>query len=148
MEKKLKVFLDSNVLFSAAYMGKGRSRSYLIYDLQGRGFFDIFISGLVVKEAVWNMGRKRPDRLLFLNGLIQNSTVLEDTLILSDIQTLKTLPLNDRIILTTAIYHGMDFFITGNTKDFRDFYLKKIGETLILRPVDFILQPKIFEVFG
>jgi predicted nucleic acid-binding protein len=138
--KNLKVFLDSNVLFSVAYSGKGSSRSHLIYELRSRGGFDIFISELVLKEAVWNMERKKPEHLSFLKGLINKSTVLDDILIRFKNKELETLPLNDRIILTTALYHGMDFFITGNARDFRDFYRKKIGETLILRPVDFIFQ--------
>jgi len=86
------------------------------------------------------MERKKPEHLSFLKGLINKSTVLDDILIRFKNKELETLPLNDRIILTTALYHGMDFFITGNARDFRDFYRKKIGETLILRPVDFIFQ--------
>ena len=50
----------------------------------------------------------------------------------------KTLPENDRIILSSAVYHGMDFFITGNTKDFLTFYNKKLSNTLILTTKDFL----------
>lgn len=51
---------------------------------------------------------------------------------------LLTLPDNDRIILSTAIFCGMDFFLTGNSRDFNSFYHKKIIKTTILTPGDFL----------
>ena len=60
MEKKLTVFLDSNVLFSIAYSGKDRSRSYLLYELQDAGDIEIYISNLVKEEAMFNIKIKKP----------------------------------------------------------------------------------------
>lgn len=68
MEKKLKVFLDSNVLFSIAYSGKGKSRSYLLFELQKLGFIDIYISKLVKKETIFNLNRKKPENISFLKS--------------------------------------------------------------------------------
>ena len=45
---------------------------------------------------------------------------------------------NDRIILSTAVYHKTDVFVTGNEKDFKNLYHKRVLGTLILRPVDFL----------
>ena len=92
--EKLKVFLDSNVIFSAAYSGKEKSRSYLFFELQTLNIIKIYISNLVKFESIHNIKIKKPEKL--------------------------------------------DFFITGNTKDFLTFYNKKLKNTLILTPKDFL----------
>ena len=53
-------------------------------------------------------------------------------------QEILNLPQNDRIIVTTAIYHKADIFVTSNEKDFRNLYHKKVLNTIILRPIDFL----------
>ncbi len=138
MEEKIRVFLDSNVLFSIAYTGRENSRSYLIYEIQSAGILKVYLSGLVCKEAVFNIKIKKPERLNFLNELIKRSKVLDDVLVDTENESVSSLPQNDRIILTTAVSNSMDYFITGNIKDFKNFYRKRIGKTLILKPVDFL----------
>ena len=91
--EKLKVFLDSNVVFSAAYSEKGKSRSYIFFELQNLNIIKIYISNLVKFESIHNIKIKKPEKL--------------------------------------------DFFITGNTKDFLTFYNKKLKNTLILTPQRF-----------
>jgi predicted nucleic acid-binding protein len=138
MERQIKVFLDSNVLFSIAYTGRDKSRSFLVYELQEWGILKVYLSNLVCQEALFNIGKKKPDVELFLRELIQRSKILGD--IAADLQhhEIRKLPENDRIILSTALYNKMDAFPTGNEKDFKKFYNKRIFETLILRPVDFL----------
>jgi len=138
MEKKVRVFLDSNVLFSIAYTGKDKSRSYLIYEIQEIGKLRVYVSKLVCEEARFNIKRKKPEAERLLNELIDRSKVLGD--IAADLKPaeIRTLPLNDRIILATAIYNKIDIFLTGNEKDFRKLYHKRVLDTLILRPVDFL----------
>ena len=113
--EKLKVFLDSNVVFSAAYSGKDKSRSYLFFELQNLNIIKIYISNLVKFESVHNMKIKKPEKLDFLNELLSKADIIEDMYVYYEFT--KTLPENDRIILSSAIYHNIDFFITGNTKD-------------------------------
>ncbi len=136
--EEIKVFLDSNILFSMAYTGKDRSRSYLIYELQDLKALKVYLSKLVCEEALLNIRNKKPASLPFLRELIGRSTVLVD--IKADLkhQQVSRLPVNDRGILSTAVYHKMDFFITGNDKDFHMFYHKKVGDTIILKPADFL----------
>lgn len=138
MEKKIKIFLDSNVLFSIAYTGKDKSRSYLIYEIQTLGMLKVYLSKLVCEEALFNIRRKKPDTEELLNELIDRSEILVD--ISADLKhaEARKLPQNDRIILSTAVYNKMDFFVTGNEKDFKNLYHKKVLSTLILRPVDFL----------
>ncbi len=138
MERQIKVFLDSNVLFSIAYTGKDRSRSYLIYEVQEFGMFKVYVSNLVCQEALFNIRRKRPEAEQLLNELIHKSKVLGD--IAADLkrEEIRKLPKNDRVILSTAVYHKTDFFVTGNEKDFKNLYRKRVLGTLILRPADFL----------
>lgn len=138
MEEKIKVFLDSNILFSIAYTGKEKSRSYLIYEIQSIGNLEVYLSNLVCREAIFNIKIKKPERLILLNELIKKSKILAD--VLADIkhELLNSLPQNDRIILATAISNRMDYFITGNSNDFKNLYHKKLGKTLILKPIDFL----------
>jgi predicted nucleic acid-binding protein len=138
MEKKIKVFLDSNVLFSIAYTGKEKSRSYLIYEIQGMGIIKVCLSNLVCEETLFNIRRKKPDSESLVKELIEKSKILAD--IVADLKhgEIRKLPQNDRIILTTAIYHKADIFVTGNEKDFKKLYQKKVFNTIVLRPIDFL----------
>jgi predicted nucleic acid-binding protein len=138
MERQIKVFLDSNVLFSIAYTGRDRSRSYLSYEIQAFGVLRIYLSHLVCEEALVNIRRKKPDAEQFLRELIHRSKVLGD--ILADVkhEEIRKLPQNDRIILSTAVYHKADVFVTGNEKDFKPLYKRRVLGTLILRPADFL----------
>ncbi len=138
MEKKIKIFLDSNVLFSIAYTGKDKSRSYLIYEIQTLGMLRVYLSKLVCEEALFNIRRKKPDTEELLNELIDRSEILVD--VSADLKhaEARKLPQNDRIVLSTAVYNKMDIFVTGNEKDFKNLHHKKVLSTLILRPVDFL----------
>lgn len=138
MERQIKVFLDNNVVFSIAYTGRDRSRSYLIYELQALGMLKVFISNLVCEEALFNIRKKKPDAEQLLTELIHKSKVLGD--IAADLKyaEVNKLPQNDRIILSTAVFHKTDVFVTGNDKDFKNLYHKRVLGTLILQPVDFL----------
>ncbi len=138
MEKRIKVSLDSNVLFSIAYTGKENSRSFLIYEIQALGILKVYLSNLACEEALSNIRRKKPEAEDLLNELIAGSKVLEDVVTHLSTPVLGKLPLNDRIILSTAVYHKMNVFVTGNEKHFKHLYRKKILNTLILKPVDFL----------
>lgn len=138
--EKIKAFLDSNVLFAIAYSGIEKSRSYLIYEIQSIGKVEVYLSRLVCEEAILNIKIKRPESIELLRDLIKKSKVLADVLVDMKNTLIDKLPQNDRIILSTAVSAGMDCFLTGNTRDFKGLYLKKIGKTLILKPKDFLYK--------
>ena len=141
MEKKIKVFLDSNILFSIAYSGKMKSRSYLLFELQEMRMLEIYLSPLVCNETSFNIRMKKPERLGLLNELISRSHIVDNVLAETGDTLIEDLPQSDRIILMTAVYHQTDFFLTGNEKDFLKLYHHRIGRTLILRPADFLHNP-------
>lgn len=135
---KIKVFLDSNVLFTIVYSGKEISRSYIIYEIQSMGKISVYVSNLVCEKATFNIRIKKPEQLNLLREIIKKSKILADVIIELQIPIFKKLPYNDKVILSTAITNEMDIFLTGNTNDFETLYNKKIGKTLILKPKEFI----------
>ena len=134
----MKVFLDSNVIFSICWSGREKSRSYLLYELQKEGFFHIFISRLVHNEARFNLETRRSEGLALFKELMRETETVSDVSATTDRKELVSLPDNDRIILSTALFHKMDFFLTGNTRDFKSLYHGKIMKTTILTPGDFL----------
>jgi predicted nucleic acid-binding protein len=138
MERQIKVFLDSNVLFSIAYTGKDKSRSYLIYEIQALGMLKVYLSNLVCEETLFNIRRKKPEAEQLLKDLIRRSKVLADVAADFKHPEIHKLSQNDRIILSTAVYHKIDVFVTGNEKDFKNLYHKRVLGTLVLRPVDLL----------
>jgi predicted nucleic acid-binding protein len=136
--EKLTVFLDSNVLFSVAWTGRGKSRSAILFELQSLGFVRLHISRLVLEETLFNLREKRPEAIPFVEELLEAVDILPDLAVAGDDHTLRGLPENDRVILSTAVAHRMDFFLTGNTRDFRNLSRHRIGRTLILTPREFL----------
>lgn len=136
--EKVTVFLDSNVLFSVAWTGREKSRSAILFELQSLGFIRLFISRLVLEETMSNLREKRPEAIPFFEELSGDVKVVPDLVVEGEDRRLKELPENDRVILSTAVAHGMDFFLTGNTRDFRGLYRRRIGRTMILTPREFL----------
>lgn len=134
----MKVFLDSNVIFSICWSGKVKSRSYLLYELQKEGFLSIFISRLVHDEARFNLEARRAAGAPLFEDLMRETEIVPDVSAATDRKEIVSLPDNDRIILSTALFHRMDFFLTGNTRDFKSLYHNKIMQTTILTPGDFL----------
>ncbi len=135
MGKKIKVFCDSNIFFSAIYTDFKNSYPSLIIELAENNFFDIYFSNLVELEVKYNIEKKIPQKIDVSNKLFRKFIRVEDVII--ELEILNKLPEKDRIILSTAIYYRMDYFITGNVKDFSYLLNKKIGETLVLSPKEF-----------
>ena len=138
---KVTVFLDSNVLFSVAWTGREKSRSAILFELQSLGFIRLFISRLVLEETISNLRGKRPEAIPFFEELSGEVEVVPDLVVEGGDRRLKELPENDRVILSTAVAHGMDFFLTGDTREFRGLYHRRIGRTLILTPREFLNKP-------
>jgi predicted nucleic acid-binding protein len=136
--EELTVFLDSNVLFSVVWTGRGKSRSAILFELQSLGFVRLHISRLVLEETLFNLREKRPEAIPLVEELLEAVEIVPDVAAAGDDPPLRGLPENDRVILSTAVAHRMDFFLTGNTRDFRNLYRRRIGRTLILTPREFL----------
>ncbi len=134
--EKIKVFVDTNILFSAIYNDFKGSYPSLLIKLGLEKHFELYISNLVEFEIKKNVLKKQPHKEILLNNLLSKINKLEDVLI--DIEEIKNLPIADKVLLSTAVYNEIDFFITGNKKDFLFLYRKTIYKTKILTPKDFL----------
>jgi len=137
-QKRLKVFLDSNVFFAALYMDMKGSYPSIILRLAQEHCFDLYFSTLVELEVKHNIAKKLPQKRFQVDSLFKNFKKLEDVSL--ELSLLKRLSEKDRIIISTAIYHRMNYFVTGNTKDFSYLLGKKIDQTFVLAPKNFCLR--------
>jgi len=135
MTKFFIVFLDANVLFSAAY--RENNGLLRLWDLPN---IKLTSSLYAVEEATRNL--KTQEQLERLNGLKRNlkiTTQADNRLLPKDIQ----LPFKDRPILSAAIAIRANYLITGDFKDFGNYFGQRILGVKILPPAEFFKE-KIF----
>jgi len=134
---KKKVFLDSNILFSLTYNENPFSKLQLLFSLQKIGIIDLYISQLVAKETFHNVNKKIKHKLSKFEKLLDKFIIVDDVMLFPQyIESIK-LPYNDKLILNSAVENNCDYFITGNTKDFKNLYGQEIDSCLIITPKDF-----------
>jgi predicted nucleic acid-binding protein len=119
----VKIFLDANVLFTAAHNPKGKSA--FIINLASEGHWSVVTCKLALEEANRNLLIKLPeyrDRLDKLSRSIELvPTVLEGVCTV-------VLPEKDRPILLSAINAECSHLLTGDLKHFGT-YMNKPQET-------------------
>jgi uncharacterized protein len=130
--KREVVFLDANVLFSAAYGSVGLNR---LWDLSRKGICTLVASRYVIEEARRNLGSR--DKLKRLEGLLQSINVVRETD--PDLSCPIDLPEKDAPVLMAAISAGADYLLTGDVKHFGTFFDKTVMGVQILMPRDYIL---------
>lgn len=130
---RTKVFVDSNVWFSAFY--KKGVASDLIETLLQKDY-EIVVSELVLEEIVRNIKNKVPLALSLVHQFFQeySLTVVKDPRV-DEIQKYVSLAQSkDLPILASALNYQCRFFITGNKKDFQINSIKKQYHLSILTP--------------
>jgi len=127
----MRIFLDANVLFSAA-KSDGAVRRLL--DLLIETGHECWADGFVAEEARRNLAAKFPDGLPLLDALLSRlrtgpihapDPALEDAL---------PLPEKDRPVLAAAIRHACEALVTGDRTHFGRFYGKAIHGVTIHSP--------------
>jgi len=127
----MRIFLDANVLFSAA-KSDGAVRRLL--DLLIEAGHECWADGFVAEEARRNLAAKFPDGLPVLDALLSRlhtgpihapDPALEEAL---------PLPEKDRPVLAAAIRHRCDALVTGDRMHFGRFYGKAIHGVTIQSP--------------
>ena len=121
-----RLFLDANILFSAAYSEKS-----LLLALWSLEQTQLVSSNYACEEAKRNLTSS--EKCVRLNQLIQSIKICQEhdeSIIPVEI----TLRRKDRPILAAAIGENCDHLITGDFRDFGRFYGKKILGTLITPP--------------
>lgn len=137
MPKKLRVFLDTNVIFSAVYSSKGAPNAILEAYVEGK--IEIVISRQVLEETILNIQRKKPDLLPNLYFFLQQAPfeIQPDPSVENVARWAKVINPPDAPILAAAIAAGPDFLVTGNTQHFTPEVAKK-AKLRILTPAQFI----------
>ena len=125
-----RVFLDANVLYSAAYLEQSGLRLWTLDDV------DLLTSAYALEEARRNLAMDRPEAVTRLERLCKAITTVNAP------QGLK-LPVNvqledkDQPILLAAIHGRADYLLTGDVRHFAHLYGKRIATVLVLRPAQY-----------
>jgi uncharacterized protein len=131
-----RVFLDANVLFSAAWRdGSGLLR---LWEL---GSVVLLTSGYALEEARRNLEseaqRARLDRLL------RRVQVVRTPLPAAAGMTEVALPEKDRPILAAAVQAAAAVLLTGDRTHFGAFYGTRLAGVLVLPPAEYLRQCEI-----
>lgn len=124
-----RLFLDANVLFSAAYRSDARVR-----ELWGLKDVHLVTSPYAVEEARRNLDR--PEQREELERLVGRMEVLTSNP--AERRLTIDLPQKDRPILLGAIQSKASYLITGDFTHFGRYFGKKAEGVLILTPSDYL----------
>jgi len=113
----LRVFLDANVLFTAAYSPDGLSA--LLVELGAAGRVTLLTSPLAIVEAERNLEAKRPASLATMRRSLAAVRVVREPAP-ADVERLTPPELSskDRPLLAAAIGAHATHFVTGDVADF------------------------------
>jgi predicted nucleic acid-binding protein len=119
----MRIFLDANILFSAA---KSDGAVRRLVNLLIKAGHPCWVDGYVTEEARRNLVAKVPGSLAALESLL--SRMHRENAQHADAALEATLPLpeKDRPVLAAAIRHGCEALVTGDRTHFGPFY----GKTL------------------
>ncbi len=122
----MRVFLDANILFSAA-QSHSRMRAFLDV-LFGRA--ECLTNDYAIEEARRNLAAKFPDGLKALERLVKQCEVISRLETGLEVE----LPLKDVPILGGAIAGRATHLLTGDQRDFGKFWGKTIQGVRIVSP--------------
>jgi len=111
-----KLFLDTNVWFSAFH---GSANCTKLLKAHTQGIFIAVISQQVIEEAVKNIREKMPVLLpRFEQFMMENPPQVVTNPGKINSKIVKLVDRKDQSLFTAAISDKVDFFVTGNIKDF------------------------------
>jgi len=125
------VFLDANVLFSAAYRADAGLRR-----LWGLGETQLITSAYAVEEARRNL--KLDEQRDRLEELLATVNVIAPLPGARPLPSHVQLPEKDRPILMAAIEAQATYLLTGDVKDFGAYYGQTIEGVMILPPAEYL----------
>lgn len=108
-----RLFLDANVLFTAAHNPEGKAS--LIISLGVKGAWEVYTSGLAVEEARRNLAVKQPSAVEKFNELISTMNIVPES---PDAPYPSALNGKDRPIFQAAHASGASHIITGDMVHF------------------------------
>lgn len=128
----MRLFLDANVLFSAALSREGAASS--LFAFAGAGACELVTSAFVVAEVTRNLRVKAPEALGRWERLIASvDIVVEADARLVD-RIAVALPAKDRPVLAAALGCRATVLVTGDRRHFGSLFGRAIGGTVVLPP--------------
>ena len=126
-----RVFLDANVLFSAAYIeGSSLARLWQLADAE------LLSSDYAIEEARRNLALDREPALARLDRLTAKLKIVN--LPQNAKQALNVrIDSKDRPILLAAIHGKADYLLTGDGRHFGHLYGKRVEGVMVLRPAQY-----------
>ncbi len=109
----MKLFLDANVLFTAAHNPHGKAA--LVIELQARAGWELATSAYAREEAQRNLRIKAPDALERLRAILKDVEVVEHR---PNVDCPERLVQKDRPIFQAALGCGASHLLTGDLKHF------------------------------
>jgi predicted nucleic acid-binding protein len=129
-----RLFLDANILFSAAYReDSGLLQLWKILDVE------LITSAYALEEARRNLDSQ--DQKARLNRLMQDLEVLPERRDLDLPQGIDLVD-KDKPILAVALAAGATHLITGDRWHFGNYFGKWIGQILVVTPRDYLNSRK------
>ena len=127
----MRIFLDANILFSAA-KSDGVIRELLT--LLVKAGHECWADGYVAEEARRNLAAKTPDGLPVLEELLGRVHVAAALPHPATLQATLAIPEKDRPVLAAAIRLKCDVLVTGDRTHFGTFYGKALSGVTIHSP--------------
>ena len=133
----MRLFLDANVLFSAAYRETGSVR--ILFSLAEARGHELVASAYAIEEARRNLADKHPGRLGDFERLLDSLRVCPEAPHEAVAwAAARKLPPKDAPILAAAVRAGADVLVTGDRTHFGALFGKTLRGTEVLLPVDAI----------
>jgi len=114
-----RLFLDANVLFTAAHNPEGKAA--LVVEPAAAGHWEAVTNAYCVAEARLNLERKYPDFLGRLEKILDTVRLVPD--VPGELCPIR-LPEKDRPVFASAIRCGATHFLTGDRRHFGPFMNK------------------------
>ena len=127
----MRVFLDANILFSAA-KSDGAMRELLRLLLAGG--HECWVDDYVVIEARRNLTAKEPDALIAFEALLKRLRISPAQAPGPELTLVNWLPEKDRTVLAAAMRLRCDALVTGDRTHFGPGYGKLFGGVTIYSP--------------
>jgi predicted nucleic acid-binding protein len=135
----MKLFLDANVLFTAAYSPQGISRAF--FALAQAGHCSLVTSAFALDEARRNLAAKVPAAVEELAKLLPSLLIVPEPapdLVRWALQL--PLPVKDAPITAAAVQGGVSVLVTGDRRDFDHLFGQTVKGIKVVSPRDVLAE--------
>jgi predicted nucleic acid-binding protein len=127
----VRVFLDANIIFSAARADGAMRRLLALAEAAGH---ELWADVYVFEEARRNLAAKTPEGLAVLDAIARRIRVGSLPATQNLAQEAMALPEKDRPVLAAAIHHRCNRLVTGDRTHFGAYYGKQLHGVRIVSP--------------